>query len=111
MFAQAVFAAFLAGGFVACKDGVVVGLAGFKQMEDDTGELVGGGGDGLGCAKARAHAPEVFAEGGVAFAGAVGGHAKGEGRAALHAAGMSGEDLAAGDSVVRAKAKPGGEVF
>lgn len=51
LFAKTVFAALLVGGFVACKDGVVVRLAGFEQVVDDAGEFVGGGGDSLGGAE------------------------------------------------------------
>jgi hypothetical protein len=68
VFAKAVFTAFLAGGFVAGKGGGVAGLSGFKQVEDNAGEFMGGGGDSLGGARSSPHAPEVVAEVGVALA-------------------------------------------
>lgn len=111
LLAKVVFTALLIAGFVAGEDGVIVRGAGFEKMIDDAGEFVSGGGDGLGGAEAGAHAPEVIAEGGVAFAGAVGGHAQSVSGAALDGASMRREDASAGDAMIRAESKPRRKMF
>ena len=111
MLAEVGGAALLIADFVVGEDGVVEGGAGLEEMINDAGEFVGGGGNGLGGAEPGAHAAKVVAEGGVALAGAVGGHAQGVGGAALHGAGVGREHFAAGDAVIGTKAEPGGKMF
>ena len=97
--------------FVLLEDRFIIGGVSSEEVEDDASEFMGGGGDGFGCAEAGAEAAEVIADGGVAFAGAICGHAKGGGGAAFDVTGVSGEDFAAGDAVIRREAEPGAEVF
>src|SRR5690606_10536215 len=78
-------AGFTAGAvllLVVGEAGFVVGLAGGQQVIDDPGEFVRGGGDGLGRAEVGALSSEEVADGAVAAAGRVGGHAQRVGRAA-----------------------------
>ena len=97
--------------FVLLEDRFIVGGVSSEEVEDDAGEFMGGGGDSFGGTEASAEASEVIADGGVAFTGAICGHAKGGGGAAFYVTGVSGEDFAAGDAVIGREAEPGREVF
>lgn len=61
--------------FVLGEDGFVVGLAGGDEVVEDAGELMGGGGDGLGGPLAVSHTAVELAEDGVAAAEAIGSEA------------------------------------
>jgi hypothetical protein len=82
------------------EDGFVVGWCG-EQVEDDTGQFVGCGGDGLGRAESGAHPSVVLAEPELAAVECLRGHAQCLCGAVVPPAGVSAEDLAATYPVVR----------
>jgi hypothetical protein len=98
-------------GFVVVEAEWLVGVASLPHVVEDAGELVRGGGDGLGRAETGAQAAVEAAESGVAVGGRLRGATQGGGDAADNFAGLGVLDRAARDAVVRAEGEPGGEVL
>jgi hypothetical protein len=104
---------------LAVTDEVVVGFSvtGFerglvaKHVEDDDGELVGGGDDSLGFANFGTHATMVGAEGGVGTQERNGGQAQSMGDTVRTLTDAITQDFAAGFLVMRGEAEPGREMI
>ena len=72
------------------EDGVVIGLAGGDEVEEDTSQFVGSGSNRLGSSQAGAQAAVEGTEGGVAMVQGLCGHSQSVVDAILASAGLAG---------------------
>src|SRR5580693_4725084 len=94
---------------IGSKPAVVEFLACGDQVENDSRQFMGSGGDRFGCAEFGSHAPVEITQGALTVVERLGGHTKGGGGPALDLPRPDPQNFTAADVVVRTKAHPGGK--
>ncbi len=97
--------------FCFSPDRRVVRATIFDEVPENTRQFVSHSSNGLGGTQSGFAATETITQVFFAAPKALSGQAQGQGSPAFNIAGFDGDDFAAGDAIVGAKAQPGGKAF